>query len=95
MNIKYLARDWYSTTIEVVEVERETESSVWVNGSRRKRSGGRDRYFDEWKDAHEWLIELAQRKLDDAKVALQRAQGRMGNIKGMKPPELNPTKGTN
>lgn len=36
-------------------------------------------------DAHAHLLRKTQRELDAARMALARAQGRHGNVKGMRP----------
>ena len=44
--IKWVTLD-FSTRIERVEVERETEQSVWINGRRHAKSGWRA-HHDTW-----------------------------------------------
>ena len=64
----------YREGIEIVEVERETDSSVWVKGSggkieRRNKIAGSDRYNDTWDDAHSFLLEQA---ISNFKYALRK-----------------------
>jgi hypothetical protein len=87
--------------IERVECTKETDKSVWVLerqwsfGSitkppiERKRAKVSDSttFHDTWEDAHKTMLERAKRKLDAARVALQRAQDEYGNVKGMRNPE--------
>jgi poly(3-hydroxyalkanoate) synthetase len=70
--------------IEAVEVERETDSSVWIKGNRNAKITSYHKYWDSWEEAHAYLLERADRSLQDARRALERAQGEYGNIKGMK-----------
>ncbi len=89
--------------IERVECTRETESSVWVledtrswydeqEGKppkfvERRRNKGAD-YHDSWQAAHECLLKDAERRLENARAALAKAQAHHGNVKGMKEPTV-------
>jgi hypothetical protein len=42
-------------------------------------------YFDKWELAHEHLLKKAQDKCAGLRNQLERANGELGNIKGMKP----------
>jgi hypothetical protein len=78
--------------IEVVEVERETADSVWVfryGGETARRAAKQtcfECYYDSWEEAHAALMVEAERNLEAARQALARAQGKYGNVKGMKAP---------
>ena len=79
---KYEVRSW-GAGIRAVEIDRETESSVWVAGNRRKKEGA---FFNTWREAHDYLLSKAERSMEQARRSLEHAQGKYGNIKGMKPP---------
>lgn len=80
----------FAPTIKPVEVERETESSVWIAGRRNaKRSEWRN-YFQTWDDAHALLMSDAAERVAEARKRLQHANDRLGNVKGMKRPEPQP-----
>lgn len=72
--------------IREVEVERETESSVWINGQRRNKTGGYDIFHDTWESAHAHLLGEAERHALAARRRLEFANGVLGNVKGMKRP---------
>lgn len=80
----------YKTTsfsgITSVEIERETDSSVYINGRRRSKRSEYEDYFDTWEEAHEFLTRRAQDDVESARHVLERANSRLGNIKGMKKP---------
>jgi hypothetical protein len=90
------ARDyatWYQVsiygapTINPVRVLRETPHQIFLadcspGNARRAKA---DTYFKTWEAAHDYLMSVVQRELDMARLALARAQGRHGNVKGMKP----------
>lgn len=86
--IKYRIRPgiWPGTTIEMVEVEKETEASVWIHGQRIAKVAAYAEYHTTWADARASLLECVQVTLDNSRSALMRAQGLYGNIKGMKEP---------
>lgn len=84
--IKYKAGSLYSPRIEEVEVERETDSSVWVSGRRRSKISEFESFFETWDEAHRHLMAVSHSKVDAARRDLERANSTHGNIKGMKPP---------
>jgi hypothetical protein len=73
--------------IEPVEVEKETASSVWINGRRNNKRSGYDSYFDTWEEAKAYLLEQAERKVAGRRRSLEAANGELGNIRGLKKPE--------
>lgn len=70
--------------IDKVEVERETESSVWIGGRRRSKNTDYECYHDTWNDAKCHLIGLAQADVDKYRFRLERAKSILGNAKGLK-----------
>jgi hypothetical protein len=72
--------------IEAVEVQRETQSTIWINGKRGSKRTEYDNYFDTWDEAKEFLLSKASSELASARRKLERAQGEYGNIKGLKAP---------
>ena len=61
------------------ECERETESSVWINGDRRKKITPYEKYFDTWKEAWRYILRLAS-------VDLEECQDRLKKIRAMERP---------
>lgn len=83
--LKYATTRTYRRIDEVL-VEKETESSVWINGARRSKKGIVS-FHDTWEDAHSYLMTSAENKVELARGNLKRAQDAFGNIKGMKKTE--------
>jgi len=84
---KYLARAWGGAVIMEVEVSRETSSTVFINGNnRRAKVSDGQKYCDTWQEAKDYLLQDAGQKLITARRQLEIAQGKLGNIKGMKEP---------
>lgn len=71
--------------IDAVEIEKFSDSSVWVEGRRRARISTYDCYFPTWEEARDILMHDAEVELNHARRRLERAQGYHGNVKGMKP----------
>jgi hypothetical protein len=83
--VKWKTCSW-STDIQRVEVDRETEASVFRGGFRHAKRSSAYSYFDTWEDARDSLLEREERNLALARRKLESAQGAVGNIKGLKPP---------
>jgi len=85
MLYKYATGYTYNKLIEKVEIERETESSVWIKGIRKgKRTHDWHNFFDTWEEAHNFLLDNSESDLKSARNRLSTAQDRNGNIKGLK-----------
>jgi hypothetical protein len=89
MSIKYRTRGLSFPGIDAIEVERETEHCVWINGRKSNKVGSWENYHDTWEQAHAFLLAEAQAALDIARNRLQQAQDTYGNVKGMNPPKEN------
>ena len=78
-------RTWFGT-IQKIDVEKETSSSVWIGGRRRAKEGQSERFYDTWLEAWDYLLEEANKDVMLARRRLEMANGKLGNIKGMKEP---------
>lgn len=82
--------------IERIECLRETAQSVFVKdtGIMANKSGERReskscdwyQYHDSWDAAHAHLIAQAEADVSNLRDRLESAKGKLGNVKGMKPP---------
>ena len=77
--------------IEEVEVMRETDKQVFhasPRGQDRRENKVSDwrNWHDTWEAAHAFLIAEAQRDIEELRIRLEGANGRLGQIKGMNPP---------
>lgn len=87
MIAKYLAyRRTWGVKIEQIEVERETEKFVWIDGRRNAKKSEYENYFDSFDDAKKFLMDYADDRLRKARLVLQNEQGFKGNVKGLKAP---------
>jgi hypothetical protein len=88
---KYTLSKW-STKIEPHEVLRETASSVyvkWYRGEQRRQSKNTQycQWFDSWDAAHSALVMRCEREVEQLRRRLEEAEGNLGNVRGMKPPQ--------
>lgn len=101
MSIMKFKTGYSADKIEEVEVLRETEQSVFLRvnssslagrkGTNERRDAKRStyvQYHDTWADAHAFLVGKAQRDVESLRSRLEQAKGRLGQIKGMKPPKV-------
>ena len=83
---------WYRTDnrryrIDPVEVVKSSMLFVTlVDGARVVKVGVYWSYFPEWEEAKQYLFDKANRDVLSARLSLERANGVLGNIKGLKPP---------
>jgi hypothetical protein len=85
--IKFKTGGYYGKNlIKEVEVEKETEHFFYIKGSRVKKEGGYEQYHDTVEAAYAYLLENAEKEAITARLNLERANGYLGNIKGMKKP---------
>jgi len=86
--IKYVARvgGRYGVRAEIteVEVERETDVSVWVGGRRHGKDTEWATYFDTWDEAKIALTAKQSSYIHSLRGQLERANGIAGNIRGLK-----------
>jgi hypothetical protein len=80
-------RTWYDEKIEEIEIERETEKSVFYkNGDRHlKMCGDFYNHFDTWQEAKDFLIAREQAAIDRALREMQGHQERLEKIREMTP----------
>lgn len=90
MIIKYRTGGFGKDPIERVEVERETEHCIWVNGSRQKKYSSWYKYFDSWCAAHAHILGKAERSLAVAHVSLEKAQDELAAIRAISEPKQCP-----
>lgn len=76
----------WSRKIERVEVERESDSSVWIKGRRHSKTADYASYFDTWALAREALRTAATIKVDLAQRRLAEAQAELAAIEALQPP---------
>ena len=61
---KYMTQTGYYPSIEVVEADRETDISVWIDGRRHNKMSDYDSYFDTLEQAKAHVVQWAVNNLD-------------------------------
>lgn len=72
--------------ITPVEVDKETDTSVWIGGRRAYKVSNYEVYHDTWRNAHAYLLSNANVHAKVAQRNLEVANSNLGNVKGMKEP---------
>jgi len=82
--IKYKADRSWNPKITTIQADKETESSVWINGRMSRKMASCEAYFDTWDGAKAWLLEWAEDNAASARRNLESANAKLGNVKGIK-----------
>lgn len=72
--------------IEEVEVDRETSSSVWINGNRNSKVSEWHTYFDTWEDAQRAMYQNTKQIIAMRKAQYDEACAHLMKIAAMKKP---------
>ena len=70
--------------IEEVEVDRETDVSVFIEKQRHAKRSSYYNYFDTWDEAKDFLLKKATGEAEKYRRLLEVANGRLGNIRGLR-----------
>lgn len=71
-------------SIQKYECERETESSLWINGDRYLKKTSCDNYFGTWEEAWQYIFERASMNIVEAEDYLAECQARLEEIRLLK-----------
>lgn len=89
MTTKYKT-ERHGVVIIPLQILRETDQFVYVKAGQGERRESKVNQYshlhDTWEDAHAFLLERTERRLQSARINLQHAQGEHGNVKGMRKP---------
>ena len=80
MGIKYRT---CLNTIEKIEIDRETDKSVWVNGQRQAKAGGYYAYFDTFGEAKGFLITTVLAEIRNAENSINYQKRELDKIKAI------------
>lgn len=87
--IKYECWPKFTTkaeNIKAVEVERETETSVWVGGRRRAKVTDYGTFFDTWEQARAAAVEYHERSAERHTGEAMRASQRVRDLSSLDAP---------
>lgn len=80
----YSVRSWRKPAIIPVEADRETESYVWIGGTREAKRSSDQKYHDTWDAAYEYLLKCTVKNIKSAKEDLEKSEQNLLSIKEMK-----------
>lgn len=81
---KYIANNGYGKCIRAIEIDKEIDSSVWLEGRVRRKHSEFESFFDTFEQAKEWLLLEAKARVDQSRRKLEHEQSIYGNILGLK-----------
>ena len=77
---KYKTGGYGGDLIEVVEVDRETKDSIFINGRRTSKRSSHHAYWDSWEEAYASLVDKAQQRVASARRSLKDAQDHLMTV---------------
>ena len=81
---KFRAGGFSSKLIEAVEVDRETDVSVFIDKQRHAKRSSYHNYFDTWDEAKDFLLKKAEGEAERIRRLLEIANGKLGHIRGLR-----------
>ena len=81
--IKYRTTTSWEKTIDRVEIERETDKCVFIDGRRCGKMTDYESYFDTWDQAYLSLISKAEKVVAGAASRLRHAREELEKIKAL------------
>ncbi len=81
MAIRYRTGGYGVKEIEEIEIEKETESSVWVDGCVNRKWTDYHKYHASWKEAKAYLVDVAEQKLKRCLSQYDSARDKLSQIK--------------
>lgn len=86
MTTKFKARTWFYKlpAIEEVEIDRETDKSVWINGRRRDKETGDCIYADTWEEAKSFMLKHIRREYESAAHRLTIAEEKLNVVANLR-----------
>lgn len=69
-----------SASIKEVEVERETEHSIWINGYRHAKFSEGVAFYDTYPEAREALVKIAEGRLRVIRREVESAEAFLKNV---------------
>tara|TARA_R110000803_G_scaffold208016_1_gene276362 strand:- start:98 stop:349 length:252 start_codon:yes stop_codon:yes gene_type:complete len=79
---KYLTGNWREL-IKEVETERETDSSVWINGNRFAKDSKYEKYHNTFKEAKAFLLKGAMSSIRATRKQLEQEEKRFETIQNL------------
>lgn len=82
--IQYEVQLRWGYRITPIEIEKETEKSIWVNGKRRMRGDAYNRIFPTLKEAKQFMVERCKREIAGYEKNLSEVRLALSNLEAIK-----------
>ena len=78
-----------SPEIRVLNADKETRTSIWINGNRLAKQTIYECYWDTWEDAFEYLVISAADRVETCRKNLNNAKEILNKVMLLQPPDSN------
>jgi hypothetical protein len=73
--------DKYSCEVKKVYIEKKTDKSIWISGSRYSICGSYNNYFESFKEAKQFQLDFAEQKVKGSKFSLECAESFLSKVR--------------
>lgn len=77
----YRTDTWRKTEIVIVEVEKERQLSIWINGRMHRKLTSSRMYHNSWEKAKVHLLQTAERAVENCESELAFAKEKLSKIR--------------
>lgn len=81
--MKMYRASFYGITVQTVDVERISESSVWIKGRRHARITDYEGYHETFEAARDWIVKLHQNKINALQMNIDYYQNLLNRAKAL------------
>lgn len=82
--MKMYRASFYGITVQAVDVDRISESSVWIKGRRHARITDYDGYHETFEAARDWIAKLHQNKINALQMNISYYQNLLDRAMSLK-----------
>jgi hypothetical protein len=88
MTTKYEVGGFFKKNlIELVEIEKETEKSIWINGRVHRKTTSYEKYFDTWEEAKDYLMAQTESKISHLSAELEKQKSKLKILLKLEKPQ--------
>lgn len=81
------AHKWRDPEISKVEIDKETEKSIWINGRRYAKASSYESYFDSWNEAAQSALSVHKKIANEVESRLDCQREILEKINAMENPD--------
>ena len=87
MSIEKFMTGLFGGAIQKVAIDKETEKTFWLKGTRHPKEGGYLKIHDTWDEAKNHLIDKAKTELDRALLNVNRKESELKKVEELEKPK--------